>query len=590
MAPVPPAARFEAALARWRSGDPVAAATALAALVRDHPRFFPAQAELAGLMLARGDVAGAWSRLEPLLPHAASYPRIAYLAEAAEGRIAAERLARGDAAGAATLFRSQWQRNPASRTAPRNLAAALEALGQYAEAKSIYAEAVLRGEHDAGLLGALAHLKARECDWDGLDALLARLAERAPQPGTTAPPQLALYFDGIGAATQRRWAEAFCAQQWGGIAPLPVPPAREPGAPLRVGFLSNDFRVHPTARLVAGLVERHDRERVRFIAFSDAAPVDSPERRRLVAAFDDFIETGALDDAKAAERIRAERIDVLLDMGGHTAGARLGVAARRPARVQGHFLGYPGTCGAPFLDFFVGDAVAVPPGAEAHFTERVLRMPVTCQPNDPARARPEAPSRSSCGLPEEAVVFAAFHQPVKITPVAFARWCALLAAVPGSVLWLLEYEPLARANLQRHAAKLGLEPARLVFAPLVGPDQHIARARNADLAVDTFPCTSHTTASDLLWAGVPFVTVTGDTFASRMAASVLAAAGCSDWVFEEAAAADAALLALAHDARRRGEARDRLEAARTRSPLFDAEAFARGFEALLAEAERISRP
>jgi predicted O-linked N-acetylglucosamine transferase (SPINDLY family) len=264
--------------------------------------------------------------------------------------------------------------------------------------------------------------------------------------------------------------------------------------------------------------------------------------------------------------------------------SRLEVLAYRPARVQGHFLGYPGTTGAPFVDFFIADRITIPPGAEAHFTERILRMPHCYQPNDPARVVPPAPPRSACGLREDALVICSLNQPLKINAATFARWCHLLQALPTACLWLLGFDARSQRNLLGHAKGNGIDPARLIFAGRVPQADHLARLRHADIAVDTFPCTSHTTASDLLWAGVPLITTRGDTFASRVAASVLTAAECTDWVFDDTGEAHAATLALASDPGALLEAKSRIEKARVSSPLFDAPGFARDFETLLESA------
>jgi predicted O-linked N-acetylglucosamine transferase (SPINDLY family) len=249
--------------------------------------------------------------------------------------------------------------------------------------------------------------------------------------------------------------------------------------------------------------------------------------------------------------------------------------------VQGHFLGYPGTTGASFVDFFIADRVTIPPGAEAHFTERILRMPHCYQPNDPGRMVLPAPPRAECGLPEEGVVICSLNQPIKINATVFGRWCRLLDALPGACLWLLGFNARSQKNLLVHARANGIDPSRLVFAGRVPQADHLARLRNADIAVDTFPCNSHTTASDVLWAGVPLITTRGATFASRVAASVLTAAECQHWVFDDPEKAFEATLAIAGDPRALLEAKARVEIARVSSPLFDARQYTHDFEALL---------
>ena len=268
---------------------------------------------------------------------------------------------------------------------------------------------------------------------------------------------------------------------------------------------------------------------------------------------------------------------MLVDLGGYVKRSRMEILAYRPALVQGHFLGYPGTTGAPFVDFFVADGVTVPEGRDDTFTERVLRMPGCYQPNDPGRPLPEKLSRAQCGLPDAALVLVSFNQAVKIRPRVLGEWCRLLQALPGAHLWLLDPGPAPIERLRSFARSRGIDPARLVFAPQVAPQEHLSRLSSADLAIDTFPYVSHTTASDALWAGVPLITTRGETFASRVAASVLAAAGCADWAFEDPAKAFDATVAMGRDPRLRAEARARVERSRG-STLFDAAAFARDFE------------
>ena len=291
-----------------------------------------------------------------------------------------------------------------------------------------------------------------------------------------------------------------------------------------------------------------------------------------------------MDAASAARRIARDRLDVLLDMGGYVRNSPMRIASFRPAPVQGHFLAYPATTGAPFMDFIVADAFVVPPGSEAGFTEEVLRMPRCYQPNDPNRGEPASKPRAAYGLPDDALALCSFNQGVKFRPAAFARWCELLQALPGSILWLPGNGEASDKRLREFARARNVDPQRIVFAPFVAQDEHIARLRCADIAIDTFPCTSHTTASDALWAGVPLITTYGETFASRVAASVLHAAGCGDWAFDDPQRAFEATLAMARDKSLREKARARLGDRLRSSPLFDSAAYARALESLVAGA------
>lgn len=638
-------ARFNLALVLRDQRDFAAARDELARILAARPDFFPAQLEQAILRVKAGDARAALATLGPLVERFPSDPRVLMAAASAcralgdksgaaafasratrsapgsvevrehageilawgdrpaEARehfafaasrntreprllekLAAACRAAGDLAGAAQAWREQLKIEPGSRSAPQNLALVLSSLGETVEAKRILASAIAEGHDDAEMLDALAYFKARECDWDGLDEIVERLRERATRPGgRPAHPQTSLYFAQVTAMDQRRWAETWVASTMpAASSPVPRTP-RDPRARLKVGFLSGDFHVHATAWLAAGMLERHDRARFEFVAYSHGPDDGSPMRARLEHAFDRFEDVAALASPDIAARIRADEIDVLLDLGGFVESSRMDVLAYRPAPLQGHYLGYPGTTGAPFVDFFIADAQVAPAGMQGAFSERIVRLPHCYQPNDPQRPQGEATTRAAAGLPAHGTVLCSFNQPMKITAAVFGEWCRLLQALPGACLWLLAFDAAAQRNLQSRARGLGIDPARLVFAQRIPQAEHLARMRHADLALDTFPCGSHTTASDALWAGVPLLSVRGETFASRVASSLLATAGCADWVFGDAEAAFDATLALARSPAALRAARDTVELARTASPLFDAAAYARDFEALLLE-------
>ena len=493
-------------------------------------------------------------------------------------------LVSGDAARAADAFERQLRLEPGSRAASLHLAIALRTLGRRSDAAKVLWRAVELGARDAGMLSTLAAYKAQDCDWTGLDTLVAELRHAARVPGPhPAFPQHALLFEGIPASEQRAWAEAWARKSWPETQPRPR--RERHGGRMRIGYLSGDFNDHPVSHLAIGLFENRDRARFEAVAYSYGPDDRSALRARLEGAFERFVELGSLSDQAAAERIRADRLDVLVDLGGYVKDARLGILAHRPAPTQLHFLGYAATTGAPFIDFYVADGYTVPPAQEQDFTEAVLRMPVCHQPSDATRGISARPSRAECGLPGNALVLCSFNQEMKISRAVFERWCDLLLAIPHAVLWLATPAAEARRNLEAHAASRGVDPARVVFAPrLAKIEDHLARLANADLALDTFPYGSHTTASDALWAGVPLVALSGNTFASRVAGSILSAADCGDLAFESHDEAFSATLALARDARALAGVRERVARARTRSPLFDNARFARDFESLLEDA------
>jgi predicted O-linked N-acetylglucosamine transferase (SPINDLY family) len=375
-----------------------------------------------------------------------------------------------------------------------------------------------------------------------------------------------------------------CARRW--VEPLLPQPdelfrhgVRRDRDRIRLGYLSADFAQHATASLAVELFERHDRARFEVTAYSYGPDDGSPLRRRIERAFDRFVDIRALPHRAAAQRINADEIDILVDLKGYTQHARPRIAAYRPAPVQVSWLGYPATTGAPFIDYVVVDSFIVPPNEQQHFTERLVHLPGCYQANGRNREiAASAPTRRDCGLPPDGFVFCSFNNSYKITPEVFAIWMRLLAAVPGSILWLLASNDLVERNLRREAEHRGVAPSRLIFAPRAPLAEHLARHRHADLFLDTLPCNAHTTASDALWAGLPLLTCIGRTFAGRVAGSLLAAIGLPELMTTSPEDYERTALTLARDRRRLDELRDRLRRGRETSQLFDSSRFASNLE------------
>jgi predicted O-linked N-acetylglucosamine transferase (SPINDLY family) len=348
---------------------------------------------------------------------------------------------------------------------------------------------------------------------------------------------------------------------------------------ITLGYLSADFFAHATAFLVAELLEKHDRERFQVFGYSFGPDDGSPMRRRLQIAFDRFVDLKDASFTASAERIAADEVDILVDLKGYTRDARPQILALRPAPVQVNYLAYPGTMGVPFMDYLLADEFVIPPDQQPFFTEKVVYLPGCYQVNDSRREiAPHTPSRADCGLPQEGFVFCGFNNSYKITPEMFSVWMELLKAVPGSVLWLLESNRFAPANLRREAEARQVAAERLVFAPRMPLPEHLARHRLADLFLDTFPVNAHTTASDALWAGCPVLTVAGQTFVSRVAGSLLRTVGLPELVANSFDEYHAMALRLARDGELLAGLRARLEANRMTSRLFDAGRFARNIE------------
>jgi predicted O-linked N-acetylglucosamine transferase (SPINDLY family) len=302
-------------------------------------------------------------------------------------------------------------------------------------------------------------------------------------------------------------------------------------------------------------------------------------RARLVRAFDRFVNVDGMCDAEAATTIHRDGVDILVDLMGYTTYARTGILVLRPAPVQVNYLGYPGTMGADFVDYLVADRIVVPTDDARYYSEKIVWMPHSYQVNDRARPIAGRQARVDLGLPEGAFVFCCFNQTYKILPVAFDVWMSLLKAVPGSVLWLLECSALAERNLFRETVARGIDPSRLIFAAKEPLARHLARLQAADLFLDTFPYNAHTTASDALWAGLPVITWAGNTFASRVAASLLNAVGLPELVCGSMDEYATLALRLATAPRELAALRDKLWRNRPTAPLFDTPAFTRDIEA-----------
>ncbi len=347
---------------------------------------------------------------------------------------------------------------------------------------------------------------------------------------------------------------------------------------LRIGYLSADFHSHATVALMVEVLESRDRERFEVLLFSHGRKDDSPMRRRVEQACDRFIEVGELDLAGIARRVRAEEVDILVDLKGHTADSRSAALAFRPAPVQVAWLGFPGTCGADFIDYIIGDAIVTPLEDAPYYTEHIAQMPACYQPNDNSRERLAPPSRAELGLPDDALVLLSANQVYKLSPALFDIWMEILRRVPQAVLWQLTGGEQADARLREQARLRGVDPARLIFAPQCDMPAHWRRIAAADFALDTWPCDGHTTTSDCLSAGVPVVTLRDQGFASRVAASILATAGLAELVCESADQYVELACAMATDPARLAALRAQLQ---TRPPaLFDSQRFARELEAL----------
>ena len=460
-------------------------------------------------------------------------------------------------------------------------------LQRFEAAVASFDRAIALGARTRGLFSMREHAALRVCDWDELDARLARLAGRivAGEPAALPAHVMTLVDDG---ALQRRAAQIWCGELFGEDGVLGPVAARVGGGGagrerIRVGYFSADYRDHATMHLMAGLFELHDREGFEVTAFSFGPVVRDAMRERVAGACERFVEVGAHSDREVAGMARELGIDIAVDLKGYTSEARPGIFAHRAAPVQVGYLGYPGTLGAPYVDYLVADRMVVPAGSEGYYEERIVYLPHSYQVNDgKRRIGTRRYARAELGLPEAGFVYCCFNNNYKILPATFGSWMRILGRVPGSVLWLLEDNALAARNLRAAAEARGIGAERLVFAPRVVVEEHLARHGCADLFLDTLPCNAHTTASDALWAGLPVLTCAGQGFAARVAASVVQAAGLGELIVGSMGEYEELAVELAGDAGRLAGLRTRLERARHTAPLFDTERYARHLESAYA--------
>lgn len=458
---------------------------------------------------------------------------------------------------------------PGFAQAHQNLGLVLQALRRHEEAAASFRRAREIVPDLPYALSSEIWSRLSACDWRELDANIAALRTQVRENRTPAAPFVLLSV--LDSPAEQLQAAQLYLRDKGAVPRPPLPrAARARRDRLRIAYVSSDFHQHATALLMTRLFELHDRSRFEVIGFSYGADDGSPMRARLERAFDRFVDVERMTDDAAARQLAALDVDIAIDLKGHTEGARLAMLAARPAPVQATYLGYPGPVGAPYIDYVLADATVIPPAHQPFYTEKVVYLPDSYQVNDdraPTAAR--IPSRAELRLPEGAFVFCAFNNAYKLRPETFDAWMRLLAAVPGSVLWLLENNPSMERNLREHARLRGIDPARLVFAGKVPVDEHIARHRRADLFLDAMPVNAHTSASDALRAGLPLVTCIGNTFVARVAASLLRAVGLPELVTETLGDYEALALRLARDPQALAAVRAKLERNLATHPLFD---------------------
>ena len=461
-------------------------------------------------------------------------------------------------------------------------AAALSELRRHDLAVADYLAARKINPHEKGLLGVLVAAKMQDCQWQGLAGGITELLEGVRQGTERVKPLTMLSLPGATLADQARCAAEVVARE------CPPRPAIWRKATvhrdrIRVAYVSGDYRDHPLSHLMAGIFERHDRTRFEVLGVSYGVDDGSDIRRRVVASFDKVIDARNQSDDSVAAMIAESDADIAVDLGGHTSGGRPRIFVRRPAPLQVAYLGYPATSAIPTIDYLLADRVVAPAVDWPDYTEEIVWLPNSYYPHDDRQPISTTPvNRAQYGLPAEGFVFCSFNNSFKIAPFVFDVWMKILEQTPGSVLWLLDSTAGVSRNLRREAAARGVAPERLIFAPRTPTAEHLARHRLADLFLDTLPYNAHTTATDALWAGLPVLTCPGETFPSRVAASLLTAIGMPELITSSLEGYAALAVRLARDPAALAALKAKLAANRDTTPLFDTARFTRHLETAYA--------
>lgn len=490
------------------------------------------------------------------------------------------------------------QMQPFNARAFYNAGILLLTLKRFDEAQQLLGRAFQLNPQQSDVLGSLVSAALHACDWPALEQLLPLLLAKV-QEGSRVVAPLAILALSDDAHLQRRCAERNLQHALadtavaGRVAPL-APKAHDHGK-IRVGYLSSDFGDHPVAAQIVGVLEAHDRGRFEISGWFTGQADGSARYRRIVNACHHFVPLGGMGSREAAELIRAAEIDILVDLNGQTLGWRPAILKYRPAPVIATYLGYAGTMGADFVDYILGDAHVTPFALAPAMAEKIAQLPDCFWPSDPDLPEPEPVSRAELGLPQEAFVFCCFNSHHKIRPVIFDAWMRLLKAVPDSLLWIRQGDPTVNARFRQQAQSRGVDPTRLHFAGrMENFARHLGRQAEADLFLDTWPYNAHATASDALRAGLPIVTLRGESFVSRVAASLLSNLGLDELIASTMEEYEAIALSLARDAQRLENVKLRLAGARRTAALFDMNRFVRGieavYEAMQARARRGEAP
>jgi protein O-GlcNAc transferase len=468
--------------------------------------------------------------------------------------------------------------NPQYIEAWSNKGTALSELKRYeAAAKSFHQALVLNPELPFGK-GVLLHAKMLACDWQGVDSLYQSICQDITENKKSADP---FGFQGIcnDELLLQKCAEIFSNTKFPASPQFDFEHLKREGGKIRIGYLCGEFREQATSILMTEIWELHDKSRFEIIAFDNGWDDKSPRRKRIEAAFDEWIDISRMSDDQAAAFIADKEIDVLVNLNGFFGKPRQGIFAKKPAPIEVNYLGFPGTIGSTYMDYLIADNVVIPKESRQYYTEKIVHLPHCYQANDSSREIDGRKfSKKELGLPEEGFVFCCFNNSYKILPQMFDIWMRLLHSIPGSVLWLIEDNQDATRHLQQEAQARGISAARIIFAKRVPLSEHLGRHQCADLFLDTLPYNAHTTASDALWAGLPVLTCTGTSFAGRVASSMLTVLDLPELITTSVAQYESLAYELASQPEKLHQIKTKLAKNRLHSPLFNADLIARELE------------
>jgi len=505
----------------------------------------------------------------------------------------------GKTKSALVSFTQSIQLDPTDADAHNNLGNIQRELGLLDKAIASYERALKLNSQLHHALAHLVHQKQHMCDWVSLDEQIKQLRDWVMHDSKAQiSPFAFIAMPGTTASEQKQCATNWADNLYGHLSKstnknnrlethidtgLQSRQSDITNKKLKIVYLSADFRLHPLAFLISELIEKHDRTQFEIVAYSYGADDKTPERKRFQQAFDDFVDIRGLNDQEAAQKIRDDGVHILVDLTGYTQTSRTGIVALKPAAIHINWLGFAGTMGEiggelngkPLFDYIIADKTIAPNAAD--FSEKVLYLPCY-QPNDSQRPIGKPTNKPSKELPEDAFVFCCFNQTFKITPEVFSVWMRLLKQAPNSVLWLLDCNAWAKENLQREATQAGVDAKRLIFSPRVPITEHLARHAHADLFLDTLPYNAHTTASDALWMGLPVLTCMGNTFASRVAASLLNSVQLPELITSSMQEYELKALNFAQNPTKIMQIKQKLKAESSKSTLFDAAQFAKDIE------------